>query len=156
MQKIESKLYKSLTPNFKQLLSESSLSKKKYDLFVTDDAKYTKDFQIVHYQPRPANIFKNFLLVESLNGFEFNNNVIDASKLEHYLRNDFYNNLIKINSSKSADEFISKLRKDLYHYGINLKLMNTGVKTTIKGITKLTPNNAITLVENNNVFADVI
>lgn len=153
---IDEKVYNLTSFGFKRLIDESYLSRKTFDLFSKDQNKYCEDLSIVHYQPNKANPFKNYLYIEALNGFENNENKLNIPSLSSFVEGDFFDKLASVDGPEKAFEFIDFTRKSLFKLGVNVKVVRTGLKTTIKGISKYSNNNVNIIIENNGRFSDIV
>lgn len=150
------KVFDSISPEFEMLVEKSRLSSKTFDLFSKSEKAYCDNLSIFYYQPNKADTLKNYLLIESLNSFEVNFNSVSKSSLANYIESDYFNSLLKVKTQKQAQSFLKKTENDLYELGITLKIMQTGLKTTIKGISKQTGNSINVLVENTGNFGEVV
>ena len=144
-----------LTNMFKELFEPNKLSMNGFERFKTNPTKYCEDLNIVHYQPSKAKDEKNFMLMQSLKGFEELDTEYNIDTLNDYLNDEYITTLSSVSNSDEAKSAFEKIADHLKSIGINIKIMKTNLRTTIKGISRRTSNQVNILVEDNNDFADI-
>ena len=145
-----------LSDIFKDLFQPNKISMNGFEHFNSNPVKYCEDLNIVHYQPSKAKDEKNFMLMQSLKGFEELDVKYENELLNNYLKDEYVATLSNVNSSVEAKAALAKISSHLKSIGINIKIMKTNLRTTIKGISRKTSNQVNILIEDNNDFADIV
>ena len=146
--------HKKVTKNIK-LLNEDiynlNLSKERFDVFNKKPKTFLDNSGFLYYyEPKKSNLIKNYILVEYLNSINTIDATFDIKNFQNYIFNEYVKLISKIVSYETYKNSIYKIRSSLEAMGIYLIIENTGLNTTIKGMTRKITNNFTVFVEEND------
>lgn len=147
---------KNLGEEFKELIEAKPISLRAFEYFEQDPKRYLQDLSVVHYQPAKSKNEKNFILIQSLNGFEMIEEEFNKKKLKEYLDDEYIKEIADVKRKEDGERVLETIKTKLSSIGINIKIINTNIKTTIKGISRKIGNQINILIEDNRDFADII